>query len=308
MTKQRIIYLLALAGSGVFYGLNQEWFSWVLLLAVALFPWLSLLMSVVPMACVRMGLELPQRLPMGSTEQMTVTVTSKLPLPPYSSRLRIAKPMTGERWTMKANANLPTDHCGKLQIQLHRPGVCDYLGLFRRKLRKTGTQTVYVLPRPVSMKIPPDLNKHLQPRWRPKQGGGFAENYEIRQYNPGDNLNKIHWKLSAKVDELMLREPMEPARGLMLLTMDLSGTADELDKKLGQLLWLSRWLLEREVAFEIRVLTANGLETFAVREEYDVNKCIETLLGTPCVREGTIRDQVFQAAWRHHIGGEQVEK
>lgn len=308
MTKQRIIYLLSLIGSVVFCGLNQEWFSWVLLQAVVLFPFLSLLLSIPAMVSVKMKLELPQRLPMGITEQMTVTVVSKLPVPPYSSKLRVTTPMTGERRTMKANASLPTDHCGKLQIQLHRPGVCDYLGLFRRKLRRTDTQTVYVLPRPVSMKIPPDLNKHLQPRWRPKQGGGFAENYEIRQFHPGDNLNKIHWKLSAKVDELMLREPMEPARGLMLLTMDLSGTASELDIKLGQLLWLSKWLLEHEVTFDIRVLTANGVESWTVREEYDISKCIEALLGTPCAREGSLRDQVFQAAWRHHIGGEPVEK
>ncbi|MBR2633811.1 MAG: DUF58 domain-containing protein, partial [Lentisphaeria bacterium] len=43
---------------------------------------------------------------------------------------------------------------------------------------------------------------------RPKPGGGYGENYEIRQYRPGDNLNQIHWKLSAKVGDLMLREPM----------------------------------------------------------------------------------------------------
>lgn len=299
---------MALSGSLVFYGLNQEWFSWVLLQAVVLFPLLSLLLSIPAMVSVKMKLELPQRLRMGSTQQMTVTVASKLPAPPNSCRLRVTNPMTGERWILKANANVPTDHCGKLQLQLYKPGVCDYLGLFRRRLRRTVGQTVYVLPKPVKMKLPPELSKHLQPRWRPKPGGGFAENYEIRQFHPGDNLNKIHWKLSAKVDELMLREPMEPARGLMLLTMDLSGTASELDGKLGRLLWLSRWLLDHEVTFDIRVLTANGVESWTVREEYDISKCIEALLGTPCAREGTIRDQAFQAAWRHHIGGEQVER
>lgn len=299
---------MALVGSVVFCGINQEWFSWVLLQVVVFFPWLSLLMSIGPMARLKMGLEVPARLRMGSTEQLRVTATSKLPAPPYSTKLRIIKPMTGERWTVKANAKVPTDHCGKLRIELHRPGVCDYLGLFRHRLRKTAVQTVFVLPNPVSMELPPELSKHLQPRWRPKPGGGFAENYEIRQFHPGDNLNKIHWKLSAKVDELMLREPMEPARGLMLLTMDLSGTASELDGKLGRLLWLSRWLLDHEVTFDIRALTANGVESWTVREEYDINQCIEALLGTPCAREGSLRDQVFQAAWRHHIGGEPVEK
>lgn len=285
----------------------QQWFAWVLLLIIALLPWLSLLLSITAMARLRMGFDVATRIPMGQPEGINLKVFSELPLPPHKSKIRITKALTGESWTLKSGANLPTEHCGKLHIALHRPGVFDYLGLFRLKVKRTPEQAVFVLPKPVDMEIPPTLNKHLEPRWRAKPGGGFAENHEIRQYHHGDKLNQIHWKLSAKVGELMLREPMEPERGLMLLTMDLSGTAAELDIKLGRLLWLSQWLLEREIIFELRVLTANGIEHWTIRDEVDRNKCIEVLLGTPFAREGSIRDKFFKAAWRHHIGGEQDE-
>ena len=106
----------------------------------------------------------------------------------------------------------------------------------------------------------------------------------------------------------MLREPMEPDRGLMLLTMDLKGTAPVLDKKLGQLLWLGQWLLEREITFDIRVLTAKETKGWTIRNEFDLTQCIITLLGTPFAREGSIRDQFFKATWRYHIGGEQREE
>ena len=105
----------------------------------------------------------------------------------------------------------------------------------------------------------------------------------------------------------MLREPMEPERGLMLLTLDLCGTASELDVKLGKLLWLSNWLLERGITFDVRVLTGNGIESWTIRDEWDLHKCIESLLCTPYVPVGSIRDRSFTAAWRHHIGGEQGE-
>lgn len=302
-----MIYLLALVGSVVLYAANQEWFAWVLLLVVAILPWVSLLLSILPMAGLKMELDVAEKLPMGSAETATVTVSSKLPMPPHRAKIRVTNVMTAERRTLRSGVKLPTEHCGKWQVQLHRPAVCDYLGLFCKRIRNTAVQTVYVLPRPVEIKIPPELSKHLQPRWRAKPGGGFAENYEIREFHPGDSLNKIHWKLSAKVGDLMLREPMEPQRGLMLLTLDLNGSASELDLKLGRLLYLSRWLLAREVTFDIRALTAKGVESWTIREQADADKCIESLLGTPFAREGSICDQSYQAAWRYHIGGEQGE-
>lgn len=307
MARQRIIYFLALVGCVVFYMAYQMWFAWVLLQVMVFFPLLSLLLSLAAILRLRMDLAVEPVMSMGSVERIQLNVSSKLPLPPYNGKIRITKPMTGERWRLKSNAEFPTDHCGKMFVELHKPGVCDYLGLFRFRIRKTARQTVLVLPNPVELEIPPDLNRHLMQRWRPKPGGGYAENYELRQFHPGDNLNKIHWKLSAKVDDLMIREPMEPVRGLILLTMDLSGTAAELDTKLGQLLWLSRWLLEREVTFDLRVLTANGIEGWTIRDEDEMDKCLQTLLGTPIVKEGSIREQVFHATWRYHIGGEQNE-
>ena len=105
----------------------------------------------------------------------------------------------------------------------------------------------------------------------------------------------------------MLREPIEPVRGLILLTMDLNGTATELDIKLGRLLWLGRWLLEREVTFDLRVLTANGIEGWTIRDEEKLDKCIKKLFSKPVAKGGSIREQGFNASWRYHIGGEQNE-
>lgn len=307
MARRRIIYFLALVGCVVFYMAYQLWFSWVLLQVVVFLPLMSLLLSFIAILSLRTDLVVESVMSMGSAERMQLNVSSKLSLPPYSGKIRITKLMTGESWQIKSDAEFPTDHCGKFYVELHKPSVCDYLGLFHIRIRKAAQQTVLVLPNPVEMEIPPDLSRHLAQSWRPKPGGGYAENHEIRQFRPGDNLNGIHWKLSAKVDELMIREPMESARGLMLLTMDLNGTAAELDAKLGQFLWLGRWLLEREVTFDLRVLTADGIEGWTIRDEDEMDKCMQTLLGTPVAKEGTIREQAFKAIWRYHIGGKRNE-
>lgn len=307
MARRRILYCLAVIGSLIFYGAYQEWFSWILLQVMLYFPWLSLIMSIGAMFRFKMEPAAARKIPMGSTEMVQLKVSSKHPIPPHKSKVRIIKPLTGEIWTLKPGDKLPTDHCGGLQAELHKPRVCDYLGLFRFRVRKTIGQNFLVMPEPAQMEVPPDLTRYLAQRWRPKPGGGYAENHEIRQFHPGDNLNQIHWKLSAKVGDLMLREPMEPERGLMLLTLDLCGTASELDIKLGKLLWLSNWLLERGINFDVRALTGIGVENWTIRDEWDLHKCIESLLCTPYVPDGSIRDRSFTAAWRHHIGGEQGE-
>ena len=307
MAIRRLTYILALIGTLIFYGAYQQWFSWILLLTVLSLPWFSLILSLGAIIRIRMEPSASARMPMNNDETIQSKVISKAPQPPVKTKIRITKPLTGEHWTLKPGDKIPTDHSGGLYAQLHKPRVCDYLGLFRFRIRKTTVQTFFVLPNPIKMEIPPDLARYLSHAWRPKPGGGYAENHEIRQYHPGDNLNQIHWKLSAKVGDLMLREPMEPERGLMLLTMDLCGTASELDLKLGRLLWLGNWLLEKQITYDIRVLTGNGIENRTIRDEWDLHRCMESLLCAPYASEDSIQERSFTAAWRHHIGGEPDE-
>ena len=303
MAGRRIIYALVLTGSLIFFGAYQKWFSWILLLTVILFPWLSLLLSLGAMLLVKLESSASSIIPIESNEIIQLKVTSTGPQPPHKSKLCITKQSTGEKWILNPGEKLPTEHCGSFSVQLHKPSVYDYLGIFRFKIRKNEPHTFFVWPKPLKTKVPHDLTHYLARSWRPKPGGGYAENHEIRQYRPGDNLNQIHWKLSAKVGDLMLREPMEPAEGLRLLTMDLCGTPSELDREFGHLLWLSNWLLEQRITFEIRALTGKGIESWAITDEPSLQKCMEVLLCAPLISNGSILDANFSAVWQHHIGG-----
>ena len=307
MAGRRFLYGLALIGSLIFYGAYQEWFSWILLLTLVLFPWLSLLLSLGAIIRIKLEPSAAAKIPVGSNECIQLKSHSKAPQPPLKSKICITKPITGEKWILKPGENLPTAHCGGLIAETYKPKVYDYLGLFRFRIRKTYKRTMFVWPKTTPMEVPPDLTQYLARSYRPKPGGGYAENHEIRQYHPGDNLNQIHWKLSAKVGDLMLREPMEPERGLMLLTMDLCGAPLELDRKFGRLLWLSNWLLENRIPFEVRVLSGNGIESWAITDEWNLQKCVESLLCTPYAKDGSVQDRSFSAAWQHHIGGEPDE-
>lgn len=304
MAGRRIFYGVTLLGCLLFYIYYQQWFSYILLLSVLMLPWLSMAVSLRAIRHLRAEPLAAAKLPLGAEENARLHIWSKGVHPPVKSKVCATKPITGERWVLRPGDPLPTGHCGGLVLQLHKPRVYDFLGLFRFRVRNTAPTTCQVMPAPITVKAPAQLTQYMARGWRPKPGGGFAENHEIRPYRPGDNLNQIHWKLSAKTGELMLREAMEPVREWILLTMDLCGTPSELDRKFGRLLYLGNWLVAEQSPFQVCVLTGDGLEVWTVYDQWDMQRCMDSLLFAPFTPAGSAQEQDSAAPWQLHIGGE----
>lgn len=307
MFGRRIWYLSVLVGCGIFYIAYGEWFSWVALLTVLALPWLSLLLSLPAILSFRIEAGGAGALPMGGEGDVWLLGSSSLPMPPFKGKLRLRRCITGESFRYRPISGLPTEHCGGIAVTVEKARVCDYLGLFAFPAKTGGQETILVRPVPVPVPEPPDLKRYIARSWRPKFGGGFAENHELRLYRPGDSLNQVHWKLSAKTGNLTLREPMVPQRGLVLLTMNLRGTPEELDRKFGRLLWLGNYLLEQDIPFEIRALTADGVRSIPVGDGHALNKAIDALLCSGAAKQGSIQDRCYAASWQYHIGGDADE-
>ncbi|MBQ8238709.1 MAG: DUF58 domain-containing protein [Oscillospiraceae bacterium] len=303
MKGRRIIYLCCLAGGLVFYFFYQQWMSWITLVTVLALPWVSLALSLPAIRQFRGELEAPVFVTAGEEAAAVLWGLSKLPQPLFLGRIMVKNNITGEAFRHDPRKKLPTEHCGSLRITAEKVRVCDYLGLFAFAVRNIPERTLIIRPRPVNLENPPDLSRYIARSWRPKFGGGYAENHELRLYRPGDSLNQVHWKLSAKTGELILREPMEPSRGLVLITMDLSGTPDEMDRKFGRLLTVSRHLLDGDLRHEIRVLTADGPVSCAVANDTELTKAVDRLLCCPAASEGSLLGAETGASWQFHIGG-----
>lgn len=304
MAGRRLIYLTVLSGCGIFYIAYGEWFSYLALMLVLMLPWLSLLLSLPAMLSLRIRLEGTETMPMGAPGQLWLQGSSRLPLPPFRGRILLTRCFTGERFWYDSAAGLPAEHCGGLIAAEEKCAVCDYLGLISLPVKSREPRIVRIRPQAVPIPVLPELDKYLARAWRPKSGGGFAENHEIRPYRPGDNLNQIHWKLTAKTGKWMLREPMEPQRGLVLVTMELTGTPEELDRKFGRLVWLGQHLLEKGLPFQLRVLTGNGIQTMPVADESQLQRQIDDLLCAPAAESGSLGEREFAASWHYHIGGD----
>ena len=303
MVRRWCLYLAVMLGLIVFYIAYQQWMAWLLLLAVLWLPAFSLLVSLPAMLTVRLSAGHGGTIPTGTAIKAQAWASCRLPLPRFRCRIRAIRSTTGESWSLYGGDPLPTEHCGRLECRLEKCYVYDYLGMFRIKIRKLQNSAFILRPMPVAMQVPTDLDRYMAQSWRPKPGGGFAENHELRLYRPGDSLNQVHWKLTAKTGKFIIREAMEPTSRRMLLTLDLKGDAGALDRKLGRLTWMGRHLLDQGLRYEIHALTGKGIEKMTVVSESDLEKAVDRLLCQPVAKEGSIRDQKITATWQCHIGG-----
>ena len=278
MAVNRLLYAGLLVLSAVFYFASGTWFSWLLLVLVLTLPPVSLLVSLPAMLSCRLEAAMPDTVDQGAKASLRLRLSACrfLPLPEVQIRLnlrtrdrekdvRFLSRLTREDGLLA----LPTDECGFLAAEFCRGRVCDALGLFRLPMRLPKPAPMAILPperRPDPM---PRLEQFLQQQMKAKPGGGAAEQHDHRTYRPGDPVKDIHWKLSLKTDELIVREALEPIRRKIVLAVRTPRGAETRCETLGGFRWLSRWLLDNGVAHSAVWMVGEEQREREIRSEED---------------------------------------
>lgn len=305
MPKHRVYWLLSWLGSLFFLIFYQKWLAWLFLGAVLLVPLFSLLVSLPAMITARLEAEFPERLEQYCDGAPRLECRSPFIVPSWRCIIRVTNGLTGDHWRLLPGDALPTDQCGVLHCSLKRARVYDYLGLFSLPLRCQRNHRVVVEPVPVPIPHPEDADANAF-SWKPKQGG-FSENHELRLYVPGDSLRQIHWKLSAKTGKLIIREPMIPDPGKILVRLELKGDTARLQQLLGKTLWLGRRLLEQQIPFVLLCLTGRGMERFQVDTPEAFQAATDTILDRPPGNTDSLTDRTEAATYQYVLGGEADE-
>ncbi len=304
MLKRWIVYLTAWTGCVVFFICYRQWFAWVCLVAVTLLPLVSLILSLPAMLLAKLRLDFPQIVERGTEMTAAVSLRTYFPAPAWQAKLAVGRELTRQGWALKPGDAMPTDHCGRLDCRVVGGRVYDYLGLFSRRLKSPAAFSVLVRPTPVDPRQLPPVHPGRAIRWVAKRGGGYAENYELRLYRPGDPLQQIHWKLTGKTGKLLLREPMEPAQAPQLAVV-LAGEPEALDEKLGILVQTGKTLTDQGVGFSVVALTGEGVLTCQARNEAELWSAVDTLLSQRPAEPG---DTLPSGGNYHYIGGQAYEK
>lgn len=295
MLGRRIVYGVALLAALALQPIYNGYLAQFLLICVVALPLLSILLSLRGVLGLRLGLtpSSPQ-LTQGEEGHWQVTVASDHPLPISRVILTLSfqNVLTGQNTRQRICLGglsggvvhtLPMDleHCGLLICQLHRVKALDFLGLFAFPVSVPNPAHALVLPAPVPTESLPELPQ--VPSITPSPAGTPSmEDYELREYRPGDPLRTIHWKLSSKHSSLVVREPVKGGLRQAALTFDLFGDGERLDQVLGRVWSTSAALLRRDTPHHLLWLDPNhGQQERAVATQAQLMAAMAAILSRP---------------------------
>ena len=304
MARRRALYGAALLAALLFQIFDVGYLAHFLLGAVLVLPLVSLLLTLPLLGCRVEVLASPAAVERGEPAAFRAALRGRcwLPVSRAVLRLELKNALTGEEERRRVVLSgllggeglacpleAPTGRCGRLTCQVRRVRLLDGLGLFALPLRAAPPAALLVLPRTEPFPLPERWTEgdHGGPLL-PRPGGGPGEDYDLRGYRPGDPLRSVHWKLSSKRDELVVRETLEPRRRELVVSFPHFGPAEEVERTLDRLNSCCRALLEAGRPHRVRWAhpETGAVRDFRVEDPRGLERCLEAVLSDPAPETG----------------------
>lgn len=227
-----------------------------------------------------------------------------LPLGNFKVRVSCRNTMGGlarRQWVcLYANAraraqvtfHLESEYCGMVEVHIEKLKVSDFFRLFSltKKCRENVLLPVFPEIYPVTFEVGRNIRDFIGESdvfSKDKSGDDPSEVFDVRPFRPGDRMQQIHWKLTARSDDFMVKEFSRPLGYPVVVFLDFS--RDE-DMKKDQLMRMCR-VLEAGLSMSLGLVQAQcwhyiawcapdlTAKRFPVESADDVYGLMEQLLG-----------------------------
>lgn len=181
--------------------------------------------------------------------------------------------------------------CGEIIIHNIQVNIYDIFGLCKIRTASFGKKRMMVHPEQLGVRVEYDrtIGGDIDEEWEslPQRGSDFSEVYDLREYQPGDSYKAIHWKMSGKMDELIIREPGDAMHTESVILLDLGRNTiygEPVEKKLisaavefTQI--CCRSLLDSGINYRLAYLTDDHMETDLVQSQREMADILYTWMG-----------------------------
>jgi hypothetical protein len=177
-----------------------------------------------------------------------------------------------------------TKYCGILEFK--EIFLMDFFGLSKWKVRNFTRDKTLVLPRATYVEhslnpqeIVSNESEHYS-MYSP--GNDPSETFAIREYAPADPLKSIHWKLSKKMDKLLVRELGLPIENNIFMKFETAETPEKLHENAVKLYSISLDLIKQNTPHALTWSDAetDELKHSPVNSESDLNSAMFSLFST----------------------------
>lgn len=224
MWGRRLAYLAVLAAGGLFFIFFRGYLSYLVFLFLLILPVLSFVWLLLSFRFAGVRAQ-ASKAAVEKKEPFSFMIRAKssrlFPIPCLRVTIEISNALGGE--TERELLSFPffageavmeqpcrSACCGKLSCTVRRARGLDFLRLFSLPVRVKESAAVFVLPSrtpaPAAVTencLLPDFAELSLPT---APGNDPSDPFDVRSYRPGDPLSRIHWKLSAKQGEWIVRE------------------------------------------------------------------------------------------------------
>ena len=239
--KERIAYFVLLAVCLILFLFFGNKFIGIILLALLLYG----LVGVISLFLMSKGIETEIIVPdvdvkRGTETKLVLSLVnnSLFPILKLAIDLKLENLLNGESETIETGFSvlpksrdtkeivIENPHLGMVKVSALNPRVSDFLDVFSRhiEIEKAETKGFAVIPEYDELSIAPeDFDRYDMESYRFADnvvGADTSETVSIREYDSGDDVRRIHWKLSAKSDSPMIREPGFPVDNRLLILVD----------------------------------------------------------------------------------------
>lgn len=193
----------------------------------------------------------------------------------------------GGKKTSTYEVPIKSRYCGRINIDIFSIKVYDWLGVTCKKLKPHGDCCFYQYPDDsdeVLAEFEGNKSSDSDVNYKHIKGNDVSEILQIRKYVIGDSIKQIHWKMSAKFEDIMVKEFDRPNDMSTMLAFDYasSNRKDENKRIIEAVATISKELMQSATGHTVyRMNTANNKvvhrDVFEYTE-YDV--MLQELLGT----------------------------
>ncbi|MCL2840527.1 MAG: DUF58 domain-containing protein [Defluviitaleaceae bacterium] len=234
MKANRIWYIIFLIGTGVYAWLSGERILYVTFIVLFALPLVSYVLTLVRIRGLRIKQNIPDAVLKNETGQITVTLHNTTPIPFGMAEVVILS----DEFAVKINQNHTANlrplcatlckvefkglYRGQYDIGLASITVMDMIGLFKLRRKFSQVKKITILPNvPDVSDFPLAMNLMTQAHSRyDMRDEDYSTISDIRQYIPTDSIKRVHWKLTAKRHEWLVKVFQSNALNQVSLILD----------------------------------------------------------------------------------------
>lgn len=299
-----LVYVLLLAGSVIFHVAYRDNLSLIFLIIVVALSLLFIAMLIWARVFIKVELRMPKPVVgKGESIPLEIKVTNKSIFPIMLAEFRvnyhnafmknptvadISTPIHG-RSSDVISSSFISVYSGLITVSIEKLRLYDFFRLFNIGFCPKTEAVVSVLPRisGLSIAISPEVSDAFESDLfsKTKPGDDPSEVFDIRGYRGGDKQNRIHWKLSAKQEEMLVKEYSLPVNASVMLLLEFSirekaerlRTADAL---LETTFSIAQLLQEQGFPHALARQDGNVFSEEKIASEDDINVALTRLLRT----------------------------